>query len=323
MNKYEGEKYYTNTNNLKETIKKYGVAIIPNVLSNEECIELVNKMWQYLEHITQNWEIPINRNECNTWKQIYELYPLHSMLIQHHNIGHAQFAWDARQNLKIVEIFANFWKCNSEELLVSFDGSSIHMPPELTNRGWFKGNLWYHSDQSFLRNDFECIQSFVSIFDINEGDSTLTFMEGSNNYHKDAAEEFSLNCKNEWYKINKNIEQFYFKKGCQYQKIKCPRGSMVFWDSRQIHCGVEPLKERPKENMRFVIYLCYMPRSMAKPSALKKKQKAFEELRTTNHCPHHPKLFSKYPRTYGAELKEITIINPPNVSQLGYKLAGF
>lgn len=323
MELYEGEKYYTNINNLKETIEKYGMAIIPNVLSKEECKELETKMWEYLEHITQNWEIPINHNERSTWKQIYKLYPLHSMLLQHHNIGHAQFAWDVRQNPKIIDIFANFWNCNREELLVSFDGSSIHMPPELTKRGWFRDNLWYHSDQSFLRNDFECMQSFVSIFDINDGDGTFTFMEGSHKFHKEAAETFGLNSKDDWYKINKDIEKFYYDKGCQYKRIRCPQGSMVFWDSRLIHCGIEPIKERSIENMRFVIYLCYMPRSLAKPHILKKKQKAFEELRTTNHCAHRPKLFGKNPRTYGGDLKEITIINPPIVSELGKKLAGF
>ena len=55
----------------------------------------------------------------------------------------------------------------------------------------------------------------------------------------------------------------------------------------------------------------------------KKKQKAFNEIRTTNHWPHKPKLFGKTPRTYGNELPLITSIEPPLLSELGMKLAGF
>ena len=54
------------------------------------------------------------------------------MLIQHWNIGHSQASWNVRQNIKIVEIFAHFWGCSVEELLVSFDGLSFNLPPEVT-----------------------------------------------------------------------------------------------------------------------------------------------------------------------------------------------
>lgn len=72
-----------------------------------------------------------------------------------------------------------FVECKKEELLISFDGISFHLPPEITNRGWYRGNTWHHSIQSFLRPNFECIQGFVSLCDINEGDVTLSILEGS------------------------------------------------------------------------------------------------------------------------------------------------
>ena len=50
------------------------------------------------------------------------------MLIQYHSVGHAQVSWDVRQNPKIVDIFAHFWKCEPEELLVSFDGLLSYFP---------------------------------------------------------------------------------------------------------------------------------------------------------------------------------------------------
>jgi len=149
-------------------------------------------LWDFVEGITSNWETPINRKLKETWKLIYDLYPLHSMLFQYYHSAHAQISWDVRQNSKIIDIFAAFWTCKPEELLVSFDGFSFHLPPEITNRGYNKGNTWYHTDQSYTRNDFECVQSWITGLDVNECDATLGFLEGSHNFHKFAAERFNI-----------------------------------------------------------------------------------------------------------------------------------
>ena len=323
MDLYEYEKYVTNTTNLKNTLDKYGVAIIPNVLDNNECKQMLYGMWDYFENLTDKWTTPILRNDKTSWRSFYNLFPLHSMLFQHFNVGHSQVAWDIRQNEKIVNIFAHLWNCKKEELLVSFDGLSFNVPPEITNRGWNKNNTWHHTDQSYTRNDLECIQSWVTALDVNKGDATLSFMESSHKYHKEFSQKFNVTEKEDWYKLNGNEEQFYVDKGCSYKKIWCPKGSLVLWDSRLIHCGCEALKERPKQNLRSIIYVCYTPRSLCNTKMLIKKQKAFEELRTTNHWPHKPKMFPKTPRTYGNIIEPITIIDKPILSSLGKKLAGF
>ena len=243
------------------------------------------------------------------------------MLFQHYRVGHAQVCWDLRQKEKIVDIFKCFW--GDDELLTSFDGLSFNMPPEETNRGWYRGNTWFHTDQSYMRPDFECVQSWITGLDVNPGDATLTFMEGSNTYHQEFKETFSITDKKDWQKLNREQEQFYRGKGCEYKRIACPKGSIVFWDSRTIHCGCEALRERSEPNFRAVVYLCYTPKSLCTPSLLKKKQKAFNELRTTSHWPHKPKLFSKKPRTYGGPECSITPIPLPSVTELGMELAGF
>jgi hypothetical protein len=323
MEQYEYLKYTTTKENLKDTIDKYGVAIIPKVLNDKECNDIVSGLWDYFEHISKDWTTPVKRNDNKSWRELYKLCPLHSMLFQYFNCGHTQISWDVRQNEKILEIFAYFWKCTPEELLVSFDGLGFNLPPEITNKGWNRNNTWYHTDQSYLRNDFECIQSWITGLDVNEGDATLAFMEKSNNYHKDFKLAFNINDKNNWYKLTKEQENFYVNKDCDYKKIKCPKGSLVFWDSRTIHCGVEAMKERTVQNFRAVIYLCYAPRNLCDLKNLKKKQKAFEELRTTSHWPCIVKLFSKSPRTYGKELPVINIINKPVLKEIGMKLSGF
>jgi len=323
MDTYEYEKYVTSIENVRNTLDMYGVAIIPNVLDENECSNIVNGIWNYFEHITQNWDAPLKRDDTKTWREIYKLFPLHSMLFQYFNIGHSQVCWDIRQNPKVVSIFAKIWNCKEEDLLVSFDGLSFSLPHEITQRGWNRNNTWYHTDQSYLRPDFECIQSWVTGLDVDKGDATLGFMEGSHKYHKEFCEYFDVESKDDWYKLESNENKFYTDKGCSYKKIYCPKGSMVLWDSRTIHCGVEAQKNREKMNTRAIVYVCYTPRRLASKLAISKRIKAFNELRTTSHWPHKVKLFAKMPRTYGNPVPEINIIDRPVLNELGMKLVGF
>lgn len=320
---YECDKYLCTKETLKDTLDKFGVAIVPSVLNEEECDAMISGMWDFFEHITQEWSVPIDRNDKSTWRGMYKLYPMHSMLFQYFSVGQAQVSWDIRQKQKIVEIFSHFWNTKCNDLMVSFDGFSFNMPPEVTNRGWNRNNTWYHTDQSFLRPEFECMQTWVTGLDVEDGDATLAFYEGSNKFHREFAETFNVSNKKDWYKLNKEEEQFYLDRGCERKKIMCPKGSLVCWDSRTIHCGTEAERTRENEKLRTVIYLCYKPRSQATTANIKKKRKAFNELRTTSHWPCRVKLFGKNPRTYGNELPNITPINNPVLTPLGRYLAGF
>jgi len=321
---YECDTYITDAHNLREFLKEYGVAIIPSLLDEEECEQLVSGIWDYFEKITENWETPIHREHEKSWRGFYNLRPLHSMLFQNWCCGHSQASWNVRQNPKVVDVFAKLWSVRPEELLVSFDGFSFNPPPETTHKGWNRNNTWYHSDQSFCRNEFECVQSWVTGLDVEEGDATLSFYEGSHLYHRALAERFGITEKKDWRKLKREEENFLLEQNCTPKKIKCPKGSLVLWDSRTIHCGTEAFKGRSNPKFRAVVYVCYQPRTWATPANLKKKRKAFENLRGTSHWPAKPRLFSWKPNMrYGGELPEITVIDPPVLTDLGRALAGF
>jgi hypothetical protein len=319
---YEYEKYLTTPENVKETVLKYGAAIVPSVLDESEIKDMQNGMWSYLEHTTQNFQRPIDRNDSKTWVEYLKLYPKHSMLLQQYQVGHSQFVWNIRQNTKVVNTFSQIWSVKPEDLLTSFDGASFHFPPEETNRGWYR-QTWYHTDQSYFRPDFECIQSWVTSYDVEEGDATLAFMESSNIYHKEFQDVNKITDKSDWYKHSREEQEFYEKKGCEEKRIKCKAGDMVFWDSRTIHCGTEPVRTRNKQNLRNVVYVCMKPRNEATEANLRKKRKAFDELRMTTHWPHKPKLFPVNPRTYGGPLPNVTPVPKPELTELGKKIAGF
>jgi hypothetical protein len=291
----EYEKYVCDKNTLKQTLEEYGVAIIPNVINEIECEEMRDGMWSFFEHISQRWSKPIDRNDVKIWRGIYDLYPLHSQLFQYWNVGHAQVSWTLRQKPKIVTIFAKLWNCKKSELLTSFDGLSMCLPPEKTNKGW-QNKTWFHTDQSYQRNDLECIQSWITANDVDEGDASLAVYESSHLLHAEFANTFGIDKKEDWYKLSAT-------------------------DSRTIHCGSNPTKDRSVENIRQIVYLCYTPRYLC--HNLIKKQEYFDTMRTCNHWPHKPKPFAKNPRTYGKELPEIEPIEPPTLTDLGMRLAGF
>ncbi len=318
--------YNTTPDNIIKTLKKYGVAIIPSLLNEEEIKNMNEGMWNYLEYITSDFDVPINRNNKTSWRSFYNLYPMHSMLIQHWNIGHAQHVWDLRQNPKVVDVFAKIWDCNREDLLTSFDASSFHFPPEDTNRGYFR-QPWLHCDQSFTRNGFECVQSWITGYEVHEDDATLLFLEKSNNYHENFKNNFNIDKKDDWFQLSSEKDsehvKFFIDKGCEQKRISCPAGSMVLWDSRTIHCGAEPIKGRQNKTFRNVSYICMMPRKLATESIIDKKIKALNNLRTTTHWANRCKLFSKMPRTYGGPVPNVKQINPPILTELGKKLAGY
>jgi len=330
---YEYEKYKCTSEKLWSTLQKYGVAVIPSVLSQDECKAMVDGMWDTLEYITQNFDPeqtgggPIDRNDETTWRSFYDLFPLHSMLVQHWGIGHAQYIWSLRQNPKILKIWTDFWGLKSpEELLVSFDAVSYHLPPEKTNKGWYNPQYnWLHTDQSFTRNDFECVQSWVTGLDVNDGDASLVILEGSHKYHGEFAKRFGFVDKTDWNKLSEQQHyDFYIEeKKCPRRVVKCPKGSMVFWDSRTIHSGQEPVKTRKKPNIRSIVYLCYAPRSQATNKDLKKKIKYFEEQRMTNHWPHKIKVFGKTPYTRGKSIPDMAILPKPILEPIGRYLAGY
>ncbi len=51
--------YNTSPDNILDTLDKYGVAILPSLLNEQEIKNMNDGMWNYLEHITSDFDIPI------------------------------------------------------------------------------------------------------------------------------------------------------------------------------------------------------------------------------------------------------------------------
>ena len=320
----EYKSYYCELENVQEQLNKDGVAVIKNILNENECNEYVNKAWKNFNTLTSKMKKPIRQDKSESWKTFYELYPLHSMLLQHWGVGQWDFLWDIRCNKNVIDVFAKIWNCENNDLLTSFDGFSFHFPPEQTGRGWYRGNDWLHTDQSSEKKELYTVQGFVTLYDINKYDASLCIFEGSHKSHEDFFKDHNLTIKKDWFRLEKGLQYEYLKnKGHEQKCVLAEKGSIILWDSRLFHQGIEPQKERTEPNTRLIIYTCMTNRNRARPCDLKKKQKAFNEQRMTTHCPHRPILFSKTPRTYGNELPKITMLPKIELNEIGKRLAGF
>lgn len=327
LNRYETLTVYKNydcsIDNVMEQLEKYGVAVIPNILNIEEITNMKNGMWDTVEHLSSLCQVPIDRNDPETWETWYSLHPTHDMLMQTYSIGHAQFIWDIRQNPKVSNVFSKIWSCQPDELLTSFDAVSFHLPPEVTGKGWYKENDWFHVDSAYTRQEFECVQGFVTGYDVNEGDGSLTILEGSHKYHQEFAEKFNETRDIDWYPLEDEKLDFYYDKGCVRHNVKASAGSLILWDSRTVHCGMEPLKTRTEPNFRLVAYVCMTPRVWCAEELIEKRKNALDNMYMTTHCPHRPKLFPKVPRTFGRHIPDVPEMPEPILTDLGLKLAGF
>jgi ectoine hydroxylase-related dioxygenase (phytanoyl-CoA dioxygenase family) len=321
----------TTPEKLRATLEQYGVAIIHGVIDSKECQHMLNGMWDYLEHASQKWKKPIQRTDKSTWGEMRNLWPIHTMLIKQFGIGQTQMNWDLRQNPKVADIFAQLWNVKTQDLLTSFDGASFHMPPETVGRGFQNvKNSWWHTDQSLRRNDFECVQSWITALETGEGDATLAVLEGSHKLHAAFAQEFQKDQKDKkwpsdnWHKLTQD-QLAWYQARCQARYITCPAGAMVFWDSRSIHYARQHMKGRAAaDRLRCIAYMCMAPRKLATPAILKKRIAAFENGRTTSHWPHRFfKLNPTQPRTYGKSVLEIPDLPLPQLTSLGRRLVGY
>ena len=315
------DKYNTSFDNIdaaRRNLDLYGVAVVTGVIPDEECDATAAQFWSELKTMSKD---RFDVNDKDTWVNYFETFqPMHGMLLQHHSIGHLQSTWSIRQHPRVAEVFRQLYGLNdAKSLLASFDGVSAHIRH---HRRGVKGKPWYHVDQNKPSEKRLYAQGVATLYDVEEGDATLTVYEGSHLHH---TEYLSTVPKADWVKVL-NLD-FYTEKGCKQVYIKCPKGSLLLFDSRTVHSGALPDEATRTHNLdrkRLVFYVCQTPRSGATARDLKAKRTALSKLRVTRHTPYPVKCFAQKPRNYGnPEPDVLPWTTQPNLSELGRALAGF
>ena len=232
----------------------------------------------------------------------------------------AEFVWDIRADERVAAVFAELWECTVQDLIVSQDALSIHLPPEVTGKGW-KHFDKFHTDQSFLTLERTTFQGLVNLYDTHVGDATTMFLQGSHRLHhkfyEAHREKFSYP-ESHFTLIDQADVQWFLDRGCRKELLLCEKGDLVLWDSRTMHCGSEPLRNRAAPNTRATIYTCMTPRALASPAVQEERLACFRNGDVCTHCPYRFNVFSKRPRKFyeRGDPTSLQPIPPPRLSAL-------
>jgi len=311
---------------METLLEQHGFLVIEKVLEPREVTATVEGMWSWLLRLCPS----LRRDDLQTWKANLPYTMGAKGLMQWYRVGHQQFVWDIRQNPEVYRVFQTLWKEN--DLLVSYDGICFQAPPELTGKYSEKySEPWWHMDQGKKKRGFHCVQAFVNLEETTEEDGCFICLPGSHKFHQEFMDIFGAEYgNNDWVKLEEKHRAWYLAKGLRPVRVPCPKGGMVLWDSRTVHCNASALRGRKTLRPRIVIYVCMTPRRLIKTADLKKKQKYFHEGRMTSHWPHIIHVFPKIPYPLPEKAKyeeffrradEIAVL--PQLTELGKRLAGF
>lgn len=302
-------------------LRRDGVAVVPAV-PRDRLPALRDGMWRTFETLTDG---RLRRGDASTYGALFDLFPIHSMLVQHYGVGHAQYVWDVRSSPGVTGAFSRLW--GTDDLITSFDGVSLHLPHEATKRGFYRGGThdWFHCDQRSSRSRLVSIQGVVNLYDVNAGDATTRVLTGSHALHGEYMEHFGVETgTKDWHKFPAETAaehlKFFTDRGCEKACVLARAGDLVLWDSRTMHHGVESQRGRAAANTRAGVYVCMVPRAAAAPAVLTKRKRLFDEMRMTSHLPQQSNVFGKMPRTYGKSVPRLRPVPPPVLSAAGRAL---
>lgn len=254
--------------------------------------DLREKGYAIIEGVLTPEEVSIAKKDFYTWTNSNGQFKnLHSKIsphgiIKHMEIGHQRHAWFVRTRSEVQNVFKKLW--NTTELSVSYDGT-CWIPADAKKRD----GIWTHSDQAPSKQGLTCYQGFVALTDNVE--RSLVVYEGSHLLHRDYSLHKDIPDKDfskDWLPIDHD----YLQKIAHTKKVlNVKAGSLVVWDSRTFHQN--QYGNLPEE--RIVQYVSYLPKKGCNKKMREKRQKYFEDRRTTSHWAYPVKVNSLQPRTYG------------------------
>ncbi len=336
------KEYYTTPAGVSAMLDAKGLAILPKFLTEKECEEMEEGFWKTFEHLTGG---VLDRDDPATWRSVIALQPTQGMLFQTYGIGQAQVSWDLRQKKKIIDVFRDVYE--DDDLTVSMDGLAFSLPPEVTNCGWAVGPDNTHVDQSLFDNSPHWVQGWVTAKDVHEGDATFSFLPGSHLRHKEfreykeaggscghatvpgaAPKETCSLCESfhaykggsDWYVLTPEDLEFFG----ELERVQCPAGSMIIWDSRLFHSGSRPKRGRANESTRMVSYITYYPKSWMEEKQQRYHLETFTKGHTSTH--HFLKRFPMAPRLYGPPKEDavaVPLLPAPILNDIGKELLRF
>ena len=284
-------------------LEEHGVAVVPGVMTPDECDQQVTLLHQWLAKFHPNHPSNINS------------------IIHKYKIGHCETTWACR--LKAKSVFSQIF--GTEKLLTSTDGLALALPPELGDAHFKFAQNWdsfagLHLDQGPRRKGFHAYQGALYLEEAEWEDYCFKVLRDSHKHHDEFFTHFEPGAKSEFRKLTNKEVEWYESKGCQVKRVAVPKGGMVFWDSRTVHAGAPPVVKRKNPRWRYVVFVCMAPAKWATGEDYVEKRKGYENMRTSNHWPANgAHLFQEYKAEPGLDFEEMPEIAKTDEAK---KLAG-
>lgn len=318
-------------------MRKWGVVVIPDVLSEQECKDKVDQLFDEFETV-----FPVKRTHLKGWNHANLPHGPRSGLIQSH-AGQLPAVWECRTNPRIQSAFRQLYsglRCRDvNHLVVSQDG--INFRPRTPDSDFHEEGTpdWAHLDQGALKPSdigtsdylvddvrYLCMQGQLVLKD---SSACFRCSPGSHLIYKKVIMKSSGRT---FIRINKGMEKEVKTQlkqvGGKWQiPFRVPAGSLILWSSATIHSAKlqdvpspEANLKDPYEDLRSVLYICYRPQEEVDDDHMATLLSAYHGCRTTNHWGDH--MFNikphKYnPNDYHKRIQELT--EDPKLMRTGKK----
>ena len=270
-------------------LKEYGVVVIPNVFSSDECNSWMKEILLNMEAISGNH---ISHKDPETWTED-KLPPQRRYgLYNEHILNNLKPVWEIRRDPRMKEIFQPVYSELKgkvvDEFVCSIDG--INIQPNVSRDE--EKNDWPHCDQTERDDIFKCVQGQVVL--TNSSASFRATPKSHKHFKKimDAAgiPDSSMNFAPLSHQVDKITSSVIAPNNISFQvPIQAEKGSVILWFSTTIHsaksiCNKEvPTLDDPFKGWRGVVYVCYRPRSEFNEQQLFALQNCIEENIGTSH----------------------------------------
>ncbi|MEC9440079.1 MAG: phytanoyl-CoA dioxygenase family protein [Myxococcota bacterium] len=264
-------------------LNERGYVVVAGALTPEQTSDGLDAIWALMEALGDvDREDPETLSPSANWPPM-----LHGGMIQY--LGHTSLQWQMRE--LCAPIFAEYHGVGVDELATSFDGLCFMHSARNYRRA---GNLmsFLHTDQSPLRKGEWSIQGLVTLTDSGPDAGGLVVVPDTHLEHEDFFDGHACqDQKSDWYKLDEDEKEQYAER---VVKVEASAGDLLLWDSRTLHANDVPTEEG---TMRACVYVCMLPQARLSKQVRKKRKKAFDERRTSNHHPAEGfKTFPKLPR---------------------------
>lgn len=249
----------------------HGYAVIKSVITKEQAAAALDDLWALMESLSS-----VRRDRSSTHSRGKNWpFMLHGGMIQY--VGHAEVQWRLRE--LCASVFATYYGTPADQLATSFDGLCMMHSARKYQRG---GELlsFLHTDQSPRRKGEWSIQGLINLADGGPDDGGLVVVPGTHAEHEAFFTGHSrADQKSDWYKLTESEKVQYRDRVI---KVCAEPGDFLLWDSRTFHANAAPV--RPGA-IRACTYICMLPQERISQYVRFKRQKAWEERRTSSHHP--------------------------------------